>query len=107
MNVFSKDVFTSFAILQDKNELFQDPKGKKKSVGGRHFRSIWLHFEKREAVASGKYGAKCKYCSAIWRRGETPVLEEHLANYCSNAPALVLREYIAKIIKQENISIKK
>lgn len=82
-------------------------KQKKKSVGGRPLGTIWLHFERKEAVSPGKFGAECKYCSTTWKRGETPALEEHLANHCTNAPAPVLREYMAKIKDRGTISNKK
>ncbi|GET00779.1 hypothetical protein GLOIN_2v1774631 [Rhizophagus clarus] len=36
-----------------------------------------------------------------------PVLEEHLTNYCSNAPTLILRTYMAKVRERVNISNKK
>lgn len=58
-------------------------------------------------VSPGKFEAECKYCSKTWKRGETPILEEHLASHCSNVPQLVLREYMEKIRNRENISNKK
>ena len=79
-------------------------KKKEKNVGGRPLGTIWHHFERKETVSPGKFGAECKYCSNTWRRGETPVLEEHLANHCSNAPALVLREYLTKVSQRETVS---
>jgi hypothetical protein len=42
-----------------------------------------------------------------WKRGETPILEEHLASHCSNVSQLVLREYMEKIKSQENTFNKK
>ena len=58
-------------------------------------------------MSPGKFRAECKYCLAKWKRGETVVLEEHLANHCPNAPVLVLRSYMAKLKDRVNISNKK
>ncbi|CAG8752954.1 13152_t:CDS:2, partial [Rhizophagus irregularis] len=61
----------------------------------------------KSKVSPGKFEAECKYCSKTWKRGEVPILEEHLASHCSNVPRLVLREYIQKVGARENISNKK
>ena len=45
--------------------------------------------------------------TAKWKRGETVVLEEHFANHCPNALALVLRTYMTKVKERANISNKK
>lgn len=82
----------------------QIQKSKEKNLGGRPLAAVWLHFERKEKVGPGKYGAKCKYCSAEWKRGEVTVLEEHLANHCSNVPTLVLREFMEKIKNRESVS---
>ena len=78
-----------------------------KNLGGRPLGAIWQHFNKGENIAPGKFKADCKYCSSKWSRGETPVLEEHLASHCSNAPALVIREYMQKVAMRSNTSSKK
>ena len=83
----------------------QNPK--EKNVSGRPLGVIWNHFRKGESVGPGKFKAECKYCSSKWNRGETPVLEEHLANHCPNAPTFVLREYMAKVGTRINTSNKK
>ena len=80
---------------------------KKKNVGERPLGAIWQHFIKGESVGPGKFQAECKYCSSKWNRGETPVLEEHLASHCSNVPTPVIREYMAKVGARINISNKK
>ncbi|GBC25431.2 ribonuclease H-like domain-containing protein [Rhizophagus irregularis DAOM 181602=DAOM 197198] len=59
------------------------------------------------AVSPGKFEAECKYCSKTWKHGKTPILEEHLANHCSNVPQLILREYMEKVKNRENTSNKK
>jgi len=74
-----------------------------KNLGGRPLGTVWLHFERKEKIGPGKYGAKCKYCSAEWKRGDIPVLEAHLANHCPNVPTLVLREYMEKIKDRESV----
>ncbi|GES80503.1 ribonuclease H-like domain-containing protein [Rhizophagus clarus] len=79
----------------------------RKSVSKRPLGKIWLHFERKEAISPGKFGAECKYCSAKWKRGEMPILKEHLANHCLNAPALVLHTYMVKIRERINTSNKK
>ena len=83
----------------------QNPK--EKNVGGRPLGAIWQHFIKGENVGPGKFQAECKYCSSKWNRGETPVLEEHLASHCSNVPTPVIREYMAKVGARINTSNKK
>ncbi len=83
----------------------QDPK--EKNVGGRSLGAIWNHFSKGENVGPGKFKAECKYCSSKWNRGETPVLEEHLASHCFNVPTIVIREYMAKVGARINTSNKK
>ena len=83
----------------------QNPK--EKNVGGRPLGSIWNHFIKKESVGPGKFTAECKYCSSKWNRGETPVLEEHLASHCSNVSTSIIREYMAKIGTRVNASNKK
>lgn len=109
MDASSEDVIIINPAQQNENEQTQKLKNKKKdkSVDGRPLGTIWLHFERKETVALGKFGAKCKYCSAVWKRKETPVLEEHLANHCSNVPALILREYMTKVMERETTFNKK
>ena len=84
MDVSSEDVIIINPAQQNENEQIQRPlnKQKDKNVGGRPLGTIWIHFERKEALSPGKFGAECKYCSKVWKRGETPVLEEHLANHC-------------------------
>ncbi|EXX62953.1 hypothetical protein RirG_156900 [Rhizophagus irregularis DAOM 197198w] len=81
--------------------------GKEKWLGGRPLGAVWQHFSRKSKVSPGKFEAECKYCSKTWKRGEVPILEEHLASHCSNVPRLVLREYIQKVGARENISNKK
>lgn len=80
---------------------------KEKHVGGRPLGPVWQHFIKKSAVSPGKFEAECRYCLKIWKRGEIPILEEHLASHCSNVPQLVLREYMEKVRNRENTSNKK
>ncbi|RHZ78248.1 hypothetical protein Glove_166g182 [Diversispora epigaea] len=66
------------------SETSEQPKTKGKNIGGRPLGVIWNHFHRKETVGPGKFGAECKYCFVPWKRGEIPILEEHLANHCSN-----------------------
>lgn len=90
-------------------ETFSDPTPviKEKHPGGRPLGQIWKHFNKGKVVNVGKFEAECKYCSSNWKRGETPVLEEHLANHCPNVPGNILREYLEKVGLRENTPNKK
>lgn len=57
-------------ILLDEGEQTRKDKGKKKekkNVGGRPLGSIWLHFERKDVVSPGRFGAECKYCSKSWK----------------------------------------
>ncbi|PKK59720.1 hypothetical protein RhiirC2_794421 [Rhizophagus irregularis] len=94
-----RDAFSTFtnpAVQQDINEVNEqlpNSKDKKKKVGERPLGSIWLHFERKNSVGSGKYGAE--------------FLEEHLANHCMNAPTPVLHEYLEKIVERDTSSTSK
>jgi hypothetical protein len=80
---------------------------KEKSSGGRPLGAVWQHFSRINTVTPGKFSAECNYCSKTWKRGEPPILEEHLASHCSNVPIIVLHEYMQKVGARENISNKK
>jgi hypothetical protein len=49
----------------NKFKKFKGKQKEKKCVGGRPLGTIWLHFERKEAVSPGKFGAECKYCLII------------------------------------------
>ena len=107
MNAFNEDINTVSPDQQNENGEVQrtqrhNNKKKEKHAGGRPLGEIWTHFERKEAVSPGKFGAECKYCQATWKRGETLALEEHLANHCQHAPALILREYMKKVMERRN-----
>ena len=53
--------------------------GKEKSLGGRPLGPVWQHFVRKSTDTPGKFSAECNYCSKIWKHGEIPILEEHLA----------------------------
>jgi len=64
------DASDDLIIVEPVTPQTQRPKSNKnkgKNVGGRPLGEIWLHFERKEAVSPGKFGAECKYCSAKWR----------------------------------------
>jgi hypothetical protein len=76
----------------------------KKNKGGRPPNSIWEDINKGEAVGSGKFAASCKYCKNTWSRSKVSKLEEHLSNYCSDAPAAVVRRYMTKVMERQDKS---
>ncbi|GBC35647.2 ribonuclease H-like domain-containing protein [Rhizophagus irregularis DAOM 181602=DAOM 197198] len=76
--------------------------GKIKNKGGRPPSSIWEDITRGNHVGSGKYHATCKYCNFSWSRGDVTKLEEHLANHCSEAPALTVRKYLTKVLERED-----
>ena len=80
---------------------------KNKNKGGRPPSSIWDNITKGQHVGSGKYHATCKYCNSSWARGDVSKLEEHLANHCSEAPAPIVRKYLAKVLEREDKANKK
>ncbi|GET57735.1 ribonuclease H-like domain-containing protein [Rhizophagus irregularis DAOM 181602=DAOM 197198] len=82
----------------------EDSPIKIKNRGGRPPNSIWEDINKEEAVGSGKFAASCKYCKNTWSRGEVSKLEKHLSNHCPDAPAAVVRRYMAKVMERQDKS---
>ncbi|GET54650.1 ribonuclease H-like domain-containing protein [Rhizophagus irregularis DAOM 181602=DAOM 197198] len=82
----------------------EDSPIKKKNREGQPPNSIWKDINKGEAVGSGKFAASCKYCKNTWSRGEVSKLEEHLSNYCPDAPAAVVRKYMTKVMERQDKS---
>ncbi|PKK74955.1 hypothetical protein RhiirC2_774208 [Rhizophagus irregularis] len=75
---------------------------KNKSKGGRPPSSIWKDAIRGNPVSSGKYHATCKYCNFLWLQGDISKLEEHFANYCSEASGSVVRKYLNKILERKD-----
>ena len=75
---------------------------KNKNKGGRPPSSTWEDAIRGNPVGSGKYHATCKYCNFSWLRGDISKLEEHFANYCSEAPGPIVRKYLNKILERED-----
>ncbi|EXX71684.1 hypothetical protein RhiirA5_437993 [Rhizophagus irregularis] len=75
---------------------------KNKSKGGRPPSSIWKDAIRGNPVSSGKYHATCKSCNFSWSQGNISKLEEHFANYCSEAPGSIVRKYLNKILERED-----
>ncbi|CAI2186887.1 6076_t:CDS:2, partial [Funneliformis geosporum] len=74
----------------------------KKKGGGRPLNEIWKHFERFPIETPGKFQACCNFCPLELKRAEIVALEEHLANHCSNASGLILREYMQKVLARNN-----
>ena len=87
------------------NELTDSPVQKKRR--GRPLGTIWEDIQQGESVAPGKFSATCKYCIVTWTRGDIPKLEQHLSNYCPEAPESVVRKYMTKIIEWNDKPSKK
>ena len=75
---------------------------KNKNNGGRPIGQVWKHFTRGDEKAKGKYEATCNHCDKSWDRGEPCQLEAHLASHCSGAPTEIVREYLMKIISNNN-----
>ncbi|PKC16797.1 hypothetical protein RhiirA5_369570 [Rhizophagus irregularis] len=82
----------------------EDSPIKKKNRGGRPPNSIWEDINKGEAVSSGKFAASCKYCKNTWSHSKVSKLEEHLSNHCPDAPAVVVRRYMTKVMEWQDKS---
>ncbi|GBC23526.2 ribonuclease H-like domain-containing protein [Rhizophagus irregularis DAOM 181602=DAOM 197198] len=82
----------------------QDSPIKKKNREGRPPNSIWEDINKGEAVSSGKFATSCKYCKNIWSHSKVSKLEEHLSNHCPDAPAVVVRRYMTKVMEWQDKS---
>ena len=74
---------------------------------GRPLSSVWDEITRGNHVGLGKYQATCNYCNTTWSRGDVSKLEEHLANYCSEAPASIVRKYLNKVLEREDKVSKK
>lgn len=75
---------------------------------GRPSNSVWEDgIIKGESIGFGKFRATCSYCKTTWPRGEISKLEEHFASHCSEAPGLIVRKYITKVLEREDKSKKR
>ena len=70
---------------------------KSKNNGGRPIGQVWKHFTRGDEKAKGKYEATCNYCDKSQDRGESCQLD-----HCSIAPTEIVREYLIKIISNNN-----
>src|SRR5947207_7723785 len=106
---FYKKIFSRIIKfkMEASNEVYEINDPVTKNVGGRPLSQIWNNFIKGNVVATGKIEAECKYCKSKWKRGELPVMEEHLASHCKDVPATIIREYMGKVEARENTSNKR
>jgi hypothetical protein len=100
INHFYHSYYSSFYFKMSNN--LADSSVQTKHKGGRPPNTIWEDINKGDSVSSGKFSAFCKYCNVSWPRGEVSSLEEHLSNHCQEAPAEVVRKYMAKVMERQD-----
>lgn len=74
--------------------------------GGRPQNEIWQHYIQGLRDAQGHASATCLYCEQKFTRGDVTMLQGHIANHCTNAPASLIRRY-QNLFKEKSKNTKK
>ena len=80
---------------------------KKNRIGGCPKNKVWEQFIAGPKGSDGHFSATCKWCDSKWGRGDRARMESHLANHCTKAPALIIREYLQRLGTEDLETAKK
>ena len=80
---------------------------KKNKIGGRPKNKVWEQFIASPKGSNGHFSATCKWCDSKWARGDRARMESHLANHCTKASALIVREYLQRLSTEDLETTKK